>query len=84
MALAGSVGHLAMTHAFKIGDVTAVVPVEFMRLVWAALIGFMVFTEIPPLWTLLGGGLIFSSTIYLSFTEQRRNNRGSLAEEAVH
>ena len=73
MALASVSGHLAMTNAYKIGDVTAVVPVEFMRLVWAALVGFMIFTEIPTLWTWLGGSLIFSSTIFLSVTEQKRN-----------
>lgn len=74
MALASSVGHLAMTHAFKIGDVTAVVPVEFMRLAWATLIGFMVFSESPTAWTLTGGCVIFASIIYLSVSEQSRRN----------
>ena len=69
--------------ACKMGDVTAVVPIEFMRLVRAAVIGFMVFTEIPALWTLVGGGLIFSSTIYLSVTEQKRKDRGVDVEESA-
>ena len=72
MAIAGSTGHLAVTQAYKVGDVTAVVPVDFMRLIWAVLVGFMIFSEVPALWTLLGGSLIFASTIYLSITEHKQ------------
>ena len=47
IGILGTGGHLAMTTAFKLADATAVFPVDFTRLVWAAMIGFAAFGEIP-------------------------------------
>jgi len=41
--------------AFRLADTTAVLPFDFLKLVWAALLAFLVFGEVPTLWTWLGG-----------------------------
>ena len=52
--------------AFAIGEASAVGPAENMRLVYAALFGFFLFSEIPSIWTILGATIIIASTYYLS------------------
>jgi len=80
IGLLSSVGHLAIAQAFKEGDATAVVPADFTRLAWAALLGYVVFSEIPDLWTIAGALVIFASTTLLAYLEargSRARSRGS-------
>jgi len=65
----GTVGHLAFAQALKIAEMSAVLPLDFMRLVWASAIGLVVFGEVPALWTLAGGALIFGGASYIAFRE---------------
>lgn len=50
--------------AFKVGEAAAIAPMEYSRLVYAAVIGIVFFAEIPTLWTLTGAGIIMASTLY--------------------
>ena len=52
--------------AFAVGEASAVGPAENMRLVYAALFGFFLFSEIPSISTILGATIIIASTYYIS------------------
>lgn len=52
--------------AFAVGEASAVGPAENMRLVYAALFGFFLFSEIPSIWTISGATIIIASTYYIS------------------
>ena len=52
--------------AFAVGEASAVGPAENMRLVYAALFGFFLFSEIPSILTILGATIIIASTYYIS------------------
>ncbi|MCK5366546.1 MAG: DMT family transporter, partial [Gammaproteobacteria bacterium] len=69
IGLLASLGHLAMTGAFKASDATVVFPVDYTRLLWATVIGYLAFGEIPDIWTWIGGTIIFASTTYISYRE---------------
>lgn len=64
-----SIANLAQAHAFKDADATLLAPVRFTRLVWAALIGFFIFAEVPDLWTWVGAAVIAGSISYIAFRE---------------
>lgn len=78
----GGVGHLALAQAFKEADTTAVLPFDFLRLIWASALGFLVFAEIPDVWTWLGGAVIFTSTTYIAFRETRIKPEGTAVRPA--
>ena len=63
-----------MTQAFKEADLTAVLPLNFLRLIWLALIGYLVFDEIPDIWTWVGGIVIFVSATYGALRESSAKN----------
>jgi drug/metabolite transporter (DMT)-like permease len=65
------VGHLAMAKALKEADATAIMPIDFTRLLWAAAVGYLWFGEFPELWTWVGGAVVFASTIYITYRESR-------------
>ena len=69
MGIIGTLSQLVMTQAFREADATAVLPVDFTRLLWASAFGMLVFGERPELATLAGGTLIFVSTTYITLRE---------------
>jgi len=67
----GTLSWLTMTRAFFLADASAVVPFEFLRLPFAALVAYLWFAEVPSLWTWIGGALIFGATVYIAEREAR-------------
>ena len=65
----GTVGHLAFAQALKIAEMSAVLPLDFLRLIWACAIGVWWFGEIPTSWTLSGGTMIFAAASYIAYRE---------------
>jgi len=68
-----SAGHLALATAMKLAEVTALTPIEFTKLIWVAIFGFLLFGEIPDWGVWVGGTLIFSATTYMSLRERQLN-----------
>ena len=54
-------------------------PFDFTKLIWASLFGIVIFSEVPTLWTLAGGALIFASASYVTYREGL--HRGELAKK---
>ena len=78
LALIGAlatVGSLAWTAALKMTEASLLIPTDFTRLVWAALIGFFFFAELPDGWTWAGSALIIASTGYIGFRENQLAKR---------
>ena len=72
LTLLGALGMVAWTllsRAYQIADVGAIAPFEYAYLPMAALLGFLVFNEVPTWNTLAGMALIIVSGIYIAFRE---------------
>ena len=52
-------------------DISIAMPFNFTRLIWAALLGWIVFAEFPDIWTWTGGIIIFGASIWLTRQGQR-------------
>ena len=64
-------GQTCMVHGLRAGEATAVAPFEYTRLLYAALLGFLIFGETPNSSTWYGGILIIGSTLYIALREHR-------------
>jgi S-adenosylmethionine uptake transporter len=51
--------------AYRVGEATAIAPVDYLQLVWAGLMGVLIFGESLDLFTFLGAILIVASTFYI-------------------
>ena len=67
----GASGHYCMTRSFRVADISAVQSMKFLELVWAALLGLVMFGTTPGGWTLAGGVVILASTLWLARRESR-------------
>ena len=69
VGVSGTCAHLAMTKAFAVAETTVIMPFDFTRLPFTALIGYIAFSEVPDIWTWVGAAVIFSSTFYITYRE---------------
>ena len=68
----GSAGHYCLTRSFSVADISATQSVKFLDLVWASLLGWLVFSDTPSQSTLIGGVVICASTLWIARRETRR------------
>lgn len=69
VAIFATAGHYSMTLAFAAAPVTVTQPVTFLQLVWAILLGWLVFNESIDLWVLAGGALILGAVTFITWRE---------------
>ncbi len=67
--LSGTLAHLCFTRALSLGDASAVAPLDFLRLPFGAIVGFMFFNEVPDIWTAVGALVIAGSAAYIARRE---------------
>jgi len=70
-------GHFCLTRAMSLGDASAVMSLDFMRLVWATAIGIYFFGDGLNISTWIGACLIFASGIYIIAKESRSDSQRS-------
>lgn len=72
MGVSSNLGHFAMIKAYEKSAVAVVAPFSYVNLLWATLFGFVVFSELPDLWTLVGALIIAGSGLYIFHREHRQ------------
>ncbi|MBM3608786.1 MAG: DMT family transporter [Alphaproteobacteria bacterium] len=65
-------GQALITHGLSMGDATALVPLDYARVVYAAILGYVIFGEVPGLWSFAGMALIIAASLYLVLTERKK------------
>lgn len=75
LGAASTTGQRLYSRAFATGDVGSLAPFDFSRLPFAIALGFVFFSELPDFWTILGGTIIFSSSIFAGRSETRRRKK---------
>jgi drug/metabolite transporter (DMT)-like permease len=71
LGLFGTMSHLCVARALAVADASAIAPFEFLRLPYAALLGFAFFGERPDAWAWLGAAIIVASSLYVAHREAR-------------
>lgn len=73
----GSLGQVAVAQAFREAEATQVLPADFTKLVWAVLLGWVLFAERPDLLAIAGGTIIFGAVLYVAWREAQLRKRES-------
>ena len=70
-----AIGMACFVKAFSVGEASVNGPIEYTRLVYAALIGYFAFAEIPSVWTLLGAVMIVAAALHVAREASRQSRR---------
>lgn len=74
VGLVGGIGHFCLIKSLDCAPAAVVAPFGYTSIVWSTSLGFLVFSDLPDLWTLAGGAIIISSGIYILHRERIRGS----------
>lgn len=77
VALTAGVAELLVIKALEVGTAVAVAPVQYTHIIWMTLLGWIMFDQLPDLWTMLGASIIIGTGVWVLWREQRTKARRS-------
>ena len=81
--LLGGLGQILLTSSYRFADASVVAPFDYASMIFALLIGYFVFAEVPT-WTMLGGAaLVISAGILIIWRERRLGLERSRGRKAM-
>lgn len=79
LALAGGLAQLTLTGALRLAPVALVMPMDYTSLLWATLLGLLMFGELPTPWTWIGAPIIIASGLLIVWREHVLHRRALLS-----
>lgn len=70
-AICATFGHYAMTRALAAAPISVTQPITFLQLVWASLLGILMFNEMVDPYVILGGTIIVAAASFISHRENQ-------------
>jgi drug/metabolite transporter (DMT)-like permease len=74
-AVFGTMGQLCVAKAFAYADTTIVLPFDFAKIIWGAMLGYVFFGEYVNAYTWIGGIVIFAGATYVAYRERQLEKR---------
>ncbi|MEZ5775687.1 MAG: DMT family transporter [Hyphomicrobiaceae bacterium] len=70
-----AIGFYCLAQGYRLGESSVVAPFEYTAMLWATIAGYLVFGEVPALFSFVGMGLIVAAGIFNIVREVRRSRR---------
>lgn len=71
IGLLGGVGQLFLTHSFRLAPASVVAPFDYTAMLFALVIGFFLFDEVPSLAVYIGSVLVVGAGLFVIYREHR-------------
>lgn len=82
IGLLGGSAQWLMTESLRVAETSVVMPIDFCKLPWTALLAYLAFAEIPDIFTWIGGAVIFCCAFYIALRERKvQKDKGSSAAD---
>ena len=66
-------GYLSAVTAMRWGEIGLVAPFRYTSLLWAIVLGWVAFSDLPDFWTLIGSGIVVAAGIFTLLRERALN-----------
>lgn len=80
MGVLGTITQGCYIKGMQIGDAAAMAPIDYTRLVFTVIVGFLLFAEAPGIWTIVGAGVVVASTLFITWREHMANKAAAAAK----
>lgn len=82
IGVASTAGQWIVVLAFRYADASVLAPFQYIQLLWVSIFGFLLFSEVPDIWTITGAAFIIGSGLYTAHRERiRRSAMRAVAAE---
>jgi drug/metabolite transporter (DMT)-like permease len=75
IGVASTAGQWIVVLAFRYADASVLAPFSYTQLLWVGILGFIIFGEVPGIWTVTGAGFIVGSGLYTAHRERIRRSQ---------
>jgi len=72
LGILGGVGQLTLSQSFKLAETHVVTPMDYLRLVFVSILGFVFLDQVPDVYVWIGGTLIFAAVAFIAYREHVR------------
>jgi drug/metabolite transporter (DMT)-like permease len=70
LGVVSTIAHISVNRALKIAPASVIMPYQYSQIVWAVMLGFLVFGDWPDNTMLAGSGIIVAAGLFIFFREQ--------------
>jgi len=75
IGIASTAGQWIVVLAFRYADASVLAPFSYSQLMWVSMLGFLIFGEVPDIWTVTGAAFIVASGLYTAHRERLRRSQ---------
>jgi drug/metabolite transporter (DMT)-like permease len=75
IGVASTAGQWIVVLAFRYANASVLAPFSYSQLVWVSILGFLIFGEVPDIWTVVGAAFIVASGLYTAHRERVRRSQ---------
>jgi drug/metabolite transporter (DMT)-like permease len=75
IGVASTAGQWIVVLAFRYADASVLAPFSYTQLLWVSILGFIIFGEVPDVWTVTGAAIIVASGLYTAHRERIRRSQ---------
>jgi drug/metabolite transporter (DMT)-like permease len=75
VGVASTAGQWIVVLAFRYADASVLAPFSYIQLLWVSILGFLIFGELPDIWTVTGAAIIVASGLYTAHRERVRRSQ---------
>jgi drug/metabolite transporter (DMT)-like permease len=75
IGVASTAGQWIVVLAFRYADASVLAPFSYTQLLWVSILGFVIFGEVPDVWTVTGAVFIVASGLYTAHRERIRRSQ---------
>jgi drug/metabolite transporter (DMT)-like permease len=75
IGIASTAGQWIVVLAFRYADASVLAPFSYTQLLWVTVLGFVIFGELPDIWTITGAVFIVASGLYTAHRERVRRSQ---------
>jgi drug/metabolite transporter (DMT)-like permease len=77
----GGLAHIFLTESYRLAPASLVAPFDYTSMLWALLLGYLVFQEVPSALVFLGAGIIAAAGLFVIWRERQLGLQRARAAE---
>ncbi len=71
VGLAGGIGQILLTQSYRYADASTIAPFDYANMIWAVILGYVLFAEVPLPEVLIGAAIVIAAGIFVIYREHR-------------
>jgi drug/metabolite transporter (DMT)-like permease len=83
VSVTATLGQYFWVQAFAAGEMSAVAPFDYLRLPFAVFVGWLIWGEMPVIWTYVGASIVIGSALYIAYRESQLMRERRTAARAI-